>query len=76
MDARGDLAMLDRQIEQLTSAQQLPEDEVKALCEKVSFFCFCSLLEPLTFSFCPCRLSNSDGAGERNFVHRVQRATR
>ena len=34
MNARGDVAALDEQIERLKDAGFLPESEVKALCEK------------------------------------------
>ena len=34
---QSDIANLDRQIEQLLDCKPLPEGEVKALCEKVSF---------------------------------------
>ena len=35
MDARGDIGMLDRQIELLMARDKLPEEDIKALCEKV-----------------------------------------
>jgi hypothetical protein len=36
MDRRGEIGDLNRQIELLMSREKLSEDEVKALCEKVS----------------------------------------
>jgi len=32
-----DIALLDRQVEQLYDYKPIPEHEVKALCEKVSY---------------------------------------
>ena len=35
MDSRGEIGALDEQIRLLTQREKLPEEDIKALCEKV-----------------------------------------